>query len=280
MEQIKALPLNAVKFFYFVAESGSLSAAAEQLHVTHGAVSKQLKILERHLGVPLFLKQGRNLVLSNSGTILYQCCRESFAGLESAVQRMQHRRRQELVISCEPTLAMKWLIPRISRFQQQYDFNPVILAAGGAVDFQRQGIDVAIRRNDFRWSPQLYAEKISEEQIGLVQRPHLTQLKKLHTHTRAQAWQNWLQVSGLENCRYQGDIYFEHFYLSIQAAIAGMGAAIASRFMVHDEIEQGILQAPHGFIADGSAYYLLSQTAFATCRNKTAFLHWLKKEMV
>ncbi|MGR3806850.1 LysR family transcriptional regulator [Pasteurella testudinis] len=75
MEQIKTLPLNAVKFFYFVAKYGSLSAAAEQLHVTHGAVSKQLKILERHLGVLLFLKQGRNLVLSNSGTILYQCCR-------------------------------------------------------------------------------------------------------------------------------------------------------------------------------------------------------------
>lgn len=279
MEQIKHLPLNALKYFYFVAKCGSLSAAALQLYVTHGALSKQLKLLQHHFSEPLLLKQGRNLVLSHSGRILYQHCQTAFAELESAVKQIKTRQQQDFVISCEPTLAMKWLIPRISALQQQTGLNPVILAAGGAVDFERQAIDLAIRRNDFHWAKSLYAEKIADEQIGLVQHFQAKQQRRLHTHTRPQAWQDWQKASGFALDEWQEDSYFEHFYLSIQAAIAGMGAAIASRFMVEAEIEQGILHAPYGFIGDGSAYYLLSQTPL-TQGKSAVLLHWLKAEML
>ncbi|MGR6980393.1 LysR substrate-binding domain-containing protein [Testudinibacter sp. P27/CKL/0425] len=279
MEQIKNLPLKALSFFYFVAEYGSLSAAAVQLNVTHGVVSKQLKLLESYLGTPLWLKQGRNLVLSPNGEILYQSCQLLFGELQSAVRKIQARQQRDLVVSCEPTLAMKWLIPRISAFQQQSGIQPVILAAGGEVDFTRQGIDIAIRRNDFQWSKQLYAEKIVDEQIGLLHSPQLNHTNRLHTHTRPQAWQNWQQLTGETYPQYQGDVFFEHFYLSLQAAIAGMGAAIGSRFMVQDEVAQGILLVPYGFVADGSAYYLLSQTPFDASDVKRTFLRWLRTEM-
>ena len=278
MEQIKRLPLKALKFFFFTAKHGSLTAAADVLHVTHGAVSKQLKLLEAHLGTALWLKEGRHLRLSPAGRQLYAACGEAFAGLDEVLARLQGGKSRDLVVSCEPTLAMKWLIPRITQFGQDEDFNVVILAAGGAVDFGRQSVDVAIRRNDFAWPAGIAAARLGEEKMGAVQIPALAHCRRLHSHSRPDAWASWLQHGGA-GADMAEDMHFEHFYLSIQAAVAGLGVALASQWMVADEIERGILVAPEGFRADGSAYYLLSGAPFEADERKQRFLAWLKAQM-
>ena len=176
------------------------------------------------------------------------------------------------------TLAMKWLIPRITSFPKEYGFDVAILAAGGRVDFYQQSIDVAIRRNDFTWPKTIYSKFLCHERTGPVHIPSLaSDMKKLHSHTRPKAWSDWEQVGGDPFCS-NGHMFFEHFYLSIQAAIAGLGVAIASEFMVKDEIEQGILEAPYGFSEDGSAYYLLSEIPFETDYRRNKFFSWLQDQ--
>ena len=279
LEHIGKFPLNTLKFFYFVATFGTLSAAAEKLHVTHGAVSKQIKSLEAHLGLTLFVKNGRRLALAPAGRTLYECCHAMFHELDSTIHQLVAARGRDLVVSCEPTLAMRWLIPRIAGFKPANPFNVVILAAGGAVDFRRQAIDIAIRRNDFHWGAGVYAERLADERIGPVRKPGLAeQGKRLHTSTRPKAWEQWRQAGG-HMADAQGEAWFEHFYLSIQAALAGMGVAIASELMVKDDIAQGILQAPDGFLQDGSSYYLLSETPLEADERKLQFLHWVQSQM-
>lgn len=157
------------------------------MHVTHGAVSKQLKLLEAHLGTALWLKEGRRLRLSPAGRQLQAACGEAFAGLDEVLGRLQGGKSRDLVVSCEPTLAMKWLIPRITAFPQDAGFNVVILAAGGAVDFGRQSVDVAIRRNDFAWPAGIATERLGDEKMGAVQIPALAHFRRLHSHSRPEA---------------------------------------------------------------------------------------------
>jgi len=277
METIDKLPWQALKFFYHVARLGRLEAAAAHLHVTSGAVSKQIKSLERVLGTPVFTKQGRNLVLNTAGQHLYDACTVQYAALSQALLQIKQQ-DHDLRVSCEPTLAMKWLIPRITAFPQDAGFNVVILAAGGAVDFGRQSVDVAIRRNDFAWPAGIATERLGDEKMGAVQIPALAHFRRLHSHSRPEAWNVWLQHGGA-GAEMAEDMYFEHFYLSIQAAVAGLGVAMASQWMVADEIENGVLAAPEGFKPDGSAYYLLSAEPFEADERKQRFLACIQAQM-
>lgn len=152
------------------------------------------------------------------------------------------------------------------------------LAAGGAVDFGRQSVDVAIRRNDFAWPAGIATERLGDEKMGAVQIPALAHFRRLHSHSRPEAWNVWLQHGGA-GAEMAEDMYFEHFYLSIQAAVAGLGVAMASQWMVADEIENGVLAAPEGFKPDGSAYYLLSAEPFEADERKQRFLACIQAQM-
>ena len=283
MESIDKLPWQALKFFYHVARLQRLDAAAECLHVTSGAVSKQIKSLESALGCPVFAKQGRYLVLNAAGAHLYAACKIQYGALSQAMLQIKQQ-DSDLRVSCEPTLAMKWLIPRLSDFKQRHpQVNVVILAAGGAVDFTAQHIDVAIRRNDFVWPKQVYAEKLADEYMAPVARAGEHQARRLHSTSRPQAWQTWLEqhVSSDSVSQYTAmpSTEFEHFYLAIQAAIAGLGTVLASVYMVADDVSQKILQAEQAFTADGSGYYLLAMADLFEQEKTALFLRWLREQM-
>lgn len=274
--------LNALRFFYQVTRSGSLVAASTQLHVTHGAISKQIKQLETELGVTLFFREHRQLTLTPAGIELQKTCAQIFPLLETCIERITQPSPKELVLSCEPTLAMKWLIPRLTEFKTQHpDINLVILATGGPIHFQRQGVDVALRRHDFIWPANIDAIKIANEWMGPVAaHADLAHLPRLHTYSRPDAWQNWLQHTVSERSMSSTeDLYFEHFYLSLQAATAGMGAAMASIYMVDTEQSHGWLHAPYGFVPDGSEYFLLSATPIAEDPRKQQLASWLQAAM-
>ena len=281
-------PLNALRFFDVAARLGSFVNAADELHLTHGAVSRQIRQLEQSLGVALFERRNRAVFLTPQGVLLQAATRQAFEQLDAAMTALRNPvRNAPLVVSCEPTLSMKWLIPRLGDFYRRYpELQLHIFAAGGPVAFARDGVDVALRRNDFIWEPTVHAEKVCDEWIGPVcvpqlvkrRRIDLTAQKMLHTASRKAAWQNWRTVTKTA-IGGAGSQTYEHFYLSLQAACAGLGVAIGSWMMVQEEIGTGRLVAPFGFVRDGSAYYLLSAAPIEDDPRCVAFLGWIREQM-
>lgn len=275
--------LGAIRFFEAAARLGSFVRAADELHLTHGAISRQIRQLEEALGVPLFERRNRAVFLTEAGRTLHAAATQSLTGLAEAVARIRAPApRAALVLSCEPTIAMRWLIPRLPGFHAAHpDIQLHLVAAGGPVDFARGGIDLALRRDDFHWDRQLHSLKICDEWVGPVCRPgqdqRLDGQRLLHSRTRVDAWSSWLRLSK-QHARHTERSDYEHFYLSIQAASAGLGLAIASALMVRDELDSGQLQAPFGFLRDGSAYHLLSPQPLQDGSQRQRFAQWVINE--
>ena len=279
---MKLPPLNGLKVFEAAARKLSMVAAAEELHITHGAVSRQIKSLEAALGVDLFVRRNRAIFLTGAGVQLLATCQDIFEQLSHTLSAItQHPIDKPLVVSCEPTIAMRWLIARLPDFQAQHpDIVVHLFAAGGAVLFAEQGIDLAIRRNDF--AADCFVETLVDEMVGPVCIPALinTNAPRLHANTRPNAWLDWCAQTG-HSVEYQGgDLHFEHFYLSLQAGSAGLGVGMASKFMVEQDLADGRLIAPYGFSPDGSQYCLLSASEFDEDLRKQAFLVWLRGQFV
>jgi DNA-binding transcriptional LysR family regulator len=282
--------LGSLRFFEAAARLGSFVQAADELHVTHGAVSRQIRLLETSLGTALFDRRNRGVFLTVPGAQLRDAVQQAFERLDAALDAVrQPARPAPLVVSCEPTIAMKWLIPRLGDFYQRHPEVPLhLFASGGPVAFQRDAVDVALRRNDFAWDGGLHVEKVCDEWIAPVCAPALLRQGKLdlsaqrllHTASRPSAWAHW-RVAGTDDGHGgHGDSQtYEHFYLSLQAACAGLGVAIGSVFMAREDIDSGRLVAPLGFRRDGSGYFLLSPLPFDGDARRTALLHWLREQM-
>ncbi|MGE8687071.1 MAG: LysR substrate-binding domain-containing protein [Achromobacter sp.] len=289
---MKLPPLNALRVFDAAARHQAFGKAADELHVTHGAVSRQVRLLEESLGLSLFERRNRGVFLTDPGRQLFDLTRTLFEQLAAGLAALrQPAADAPLVLSCEPTIAMMWLIPRLPEFQRIHPGVQVHLyAAGGPLDFAAQGVDVALRRNDFEWDAALHAERVCEEWTGPVCRPGLLDAQgagmagegwagapALGSATRPQAWRQWSQASGRKPPKRAGAVY-EHFYLSLQAAAAGLGVAIGSALMACDAVRDRRLAAPCGFVRDGSAYFLLSPRSCAEDPRAAAFLAWLRRE--
>ncbi|OEY94070.1 LysR family transcriptional regulator [Acinetobacter proteolyticus] len=280
---IERLSLNSLKFFYYVARYESVTLAAEKLFVTQSAVSKQLKNLEESLGLLLFVREARKLTLTSEGEVLFDCCQQVFQQIEQCLSQLQqHNKAQKnLILSCEPTLAMKWLIPRLAHFKQQYpEFEVSLLTGGGAVDFGAQHIDVALRRDDFDWGTALYSEKIADEQMLAVRvkKDHAVMTQVFISKSRPLLWQQFRRRHP-EQLRELKRSSLEHFYLCIEACLAGLGATVVSAYMVEREMKYQMLEPLTTAYADGSAYYLLSAQPFEEDIRKLLLRDWLRDEM-
>lgn len=281
-------PLNALRVFEAAARQESFVRAASELHVTHGAVSRQIRQLESQLGVSLFERRNRAVFLTSQGTELFTVCAHVMARLAETIDRLRAPAPDApLVLSCEPTVAMRWLIARLPAFNARFPAQQLhLLTAGGPVDFARDRVDVALRRNDFPWNPGWHVARVAPELMGPVCHPGVAAdflagsrpATMLHTRTRPTAWQHWLASHGHAPPLGPSE-YFEHFYLCLQAAAAGLGAAVGSAYMVEDDVHGGRLAAPCGFTPDGSEYVLLSPTPFTGDTRRMLLLDWLRHEM-
>ena len=264
---IEKISLNSLKFFYYVAQHGSVTLASQKLFVTQSAVSKQIKNLEDALGLILFDRVNKKLILTSNGSLLFACCQQVFAKLDDCLVDLKNQQyeNKQLVLSCEPTISMKWLIPRLAEFNSlNYGFEIVLLTGGGAVDFQEKSIDIALRRNDFEWSEGIFNEKIIEEYIVAVRNTRTDQTNTLLlTSSRPNLWQhiNKSKLVSSEILSYE-HMVLEHFYLCIEGCLAGLGTAIVSIFMVEKEISHAFLELVHPPVADSSSYHLLSYYPF------------------
>ncbi|MBX8827211.1 LysR family transcriptional regulator [Ochrobactrum sp. SFR4] len=278
--------LPALNCFRAAAEHLSFSKAADQLNLTHSAVSRAVRLLEQDIGTALFERRNRAVFLTDAGRELAQATQQGLGIIEAAVSRLKvDHEHAPVTISCEPTLLMRWLIPRIPLFQKACPNADIRLIAGGGPVTLGSGIDFAIRRDDFDWPENYNAQLLFTESIGPVCRPDKvssffegckiqSDAPLLHTRTRPTAWSTWCKLNSTTHDNNPAH-NFEHFYFSLQAAVAGLGVAIGPWHLVRDDISAGLLSAPSGFVADGSGYYLLSSSNHADSHDSLAFRNWL-----
>jgi LysR family transcriptional regulator, glycine cleavage system transcriptional activator len=276
--------LNALRAFEAAGRHGRMTLAADELNVTHSAVSRQIQHLEDLLGVPLFEGPKNRLRLTEAGKVLLAGLGTAFDQIDMSVRAVADTDDGPLDVSCPGTFTMRWLIPRLYRFQADHPSIDVRLTASSRpVDFDRDGFDVAIRVGDPPWPAGAEVIALFPEQIGAVLTPALANqspagfeaLPQLHTRTRPQAWENWIARAG-HMLPAGPKMDYEHFYFMLEAARAGLGVSVAPWPYVTDDIKAGRLVAPFGFIDSGHSYVALRRAR--RNRKSSLFCDWLRSE--
>lgn len=280
-------PLNALRAFEAAARLQSMTLASKELHVTHGAISKQIRILEEYLGFALFVRLHKKVGLTDEAQRYLPHVQAALRTLSSATGdlRRQSTRPQTLAINVLPSLTINWLIPRMEQFKSLHPHLYVDLSIGDfAVDFNQGRYDIAIRSSTVIPKGVNYI-KLMDEDLCLVCAPslapklktiadinHVTLLK--HT-TRPELWDYWAKKVGLVLTQEQ-TFGVEHFYMLSQAAASGMGAALIPRFFIEEQLSNGSLVIPFDapFISP-YAYYLLTPKSPSLPLKVQAFIDWL-----
>jgi len=257
-----------------------MTLAADELNVTHSAISRQIQHLEEVLGVSLFEGPKNRLRLTEAGQTLLPGLVAAFDQIDMSVRSVADTADGALDVSCPGTFTMRWLIPRLYRFQAEHpDIDVRLTASSRPVDFSRDGFDVAIRVGTAPWPEGADVIPLFPEQTGPVVAPSLAStvsgLPVLHTKTRLRAWGDWLTRSGIA---IEGGprVEYEHFYFMLEAAGAGLGVCVAPWPYVTGDIRDNRLAAPFGFIDSGHEYVALRRAR--RNRKSVIFCEWLRAE--
>lgn len=263
-------PLNALRAFEATARLGSASRAAEELHVTHGAISRHLRALDAALGQPLFVRHGRGLALTAAGEQLRDGAQDAFEQLRDTWAHVARRRTDApFVLGCPGSLLARWMIPRLEQLRQDLPALKLHLSAQEtALDPALTGLDAALLSSEPPWPGEWRVHELAPERIGPVfspRYPGAAQLRRqeqlldealLHTASRPQAWPQWAALAGLAPDRLHYGQGFDHLYYLLEAAVAGLGVAIAPAQLVADDLASGRLLAPWGFRATPARWIL------------------------
>ena len=294
-------PLNALRAFEAAARLGSFARAAHELSVTPGAISQQVASLEARLGMVLFDRNGPKLSLRDAGRAYLPSLRRALDEIEAATLDLVTHGvgERRLVIGALHTLASAWLIPRLNRFQNEHpDIRPVIetLALNFATperspDLATRQMDVGLYFGDGTW-PDARADRLFDEIQVVVAKPGTIapddrtdlnaliagQTRLIHT-TRPKGWHDWGQAHGVAISGAPGP-GFEHFFMLIEAAKAGMGIALLPRVLIEGQLVDGSLEVVcDATLQNPGAYYLITPRNRINAPEVTAFRDWLLGEV-
>jgi len=283
--------LRAVQAFGAVARAGSVATAARTLAVTPSALSHLIRQLELRLGVALFSRTGRGLTLTAEGEQLAGSVVPALASIEEALGGFA-RRGTELRISTISTFAVRWLIPRLSRFQEQHpDIEIFVSTSTRAVDLSNETFDCAVRFGRGGWSgiagDEMYREELVPACSPQWQSTHrlreptdLARVKLLHARARRQDWGRWLAAAGRPGIDTDAGPIFETRDLAIQAAIGQMGIAVVDPRFIEAELAAGQLTVPFDLrLPLDTGYWLVWRPGRETGRPLAAFRRWLAQEI-
>jgi LysR family transcriptional regulator, glycine cleavage system transcriptional activator len=287
-------PLIAVRYFEVAARQLSFTKAAQELHVTHSAISHQIKALEEWLGVPLFRRLNRSIVLTEAGQAYVRPVREALEKLGDASRALKSREQAgTLTVSVMPSFAAKFVVPRLGSFRRAHpDIDVRISASERLVDFAREDVDAAVRYGRGNWAG-LRIDRLVRENLFPVCSPKLRRgpipLKTpadllnhnlLHDSDWPESmWTRWLAAAGVKADQLKPALSFNYSSLMIQAAIDGLGVALAQEALVRDDLATGRLVRPFDIdMPSDYAYYVVSPEATAERPKVAAFRNWLLTE--
>lgn len=281
--------LTALRAFEAFARHGSMTAAAAELCVTHGAVSRQVRLLQDQMGMALIAGPRNRPVLTEAGRTLADGLAEPFAAIRRAVATARAGGPRRIEVSCLGTFAMKWLIPRLSGFMAAHPEVTVQVSESHApVDFRRQSCDAAIRILDHDTPSQEWTvTRFLPNAQGAVcaaaaARPDVTPadlfaLPRLFSSTYPNAWRIWAEARGERLPLPTAEREFAHNHSLVEAVAAGLGAAVAPYAFVAPDLDAGRLAAPFGFIRQPSDFALLRPQGVHDAL-LDAFAGWLVEE--
>jgi LysR family transcriptional regulator, glycine cleavage system transcriptional activator len=284
-------PLELFRFFEAAARHLNFTRAAEEMHVTHGAVSQRIKRLEAHLGTPLFRRSGGRMLLTDEGSRLLERVRTAISEIAEGVQSIRPGNAEQiLTISAVPCFAVYWLLPRLADFNEHHpDIQVNIRAALSLTNFTRDGVDMAVRFGPGTWtglkSIKLYDEELVPVcsptfQGGQLPRVPGDLLKVPILHDERQPWSLWFEAVGL-NYRDPGQgARYGDGNLLLPAAIAGLGVALARASLVERDLASGrLVQLFSRSVRTRYSYFIVYPPGSETFGKIQVFQQWLLEQV-
>lgn len=284
-------PVAMLRAFDSVARLGSLTLAAAELHVTHSAISQQIKALEELLGVRLFTRQVRGVQINEEGRLYALQIREALFRIADATRQVQVRpRRAELSLSMVPSFASHWLMPRLACFRAQYPHVYLRIQANLSVtDLQQEGADIAIRMGKGEWAG-LHSEHLFKDRLLVVAAPHFNggdlprtpqQIAASEIMFTLESWSDWCEAAGLSQLITARGIVINDSNLVLQAVRLGQGIALERLSLVHDAIQRGeLLQLTSISVDYPWPYWLVTRQDRQAAPEEEVFITWLREEVV
>ncbi|PQZ92034.1 MULTISPECIES: LysR substrate-binding domain-containing protein [Pseudomonas] len=281
-------PLPALHTFWVTAQCCNFTRAAEQLHITQGAVSRQVAGLENHLGYALFLRQARGLSLTDEGREWFARTQQVFGLIGDAVEQIGNR-RQTLQLKAS-TCVMRWLLPRLMHWQQERPDVPVELTTTVAytVDFRREQFDAALIYAPIVDQP-VEARHLFDEQLTPVCAPSLLNMLQtpadlqqqmlLHPTRDERDWALWLKAANTRLSNVAQGHHFETLDLAMTVASQGSGVAIGDSALIGEDLKAGRLVMPFDLkVPTGMGYFLVHPPGTQPSAGLEALMDWLESQ--
>jgi LysR family glycine cleavage system transcriptional activator len=288
LKAVRALPLTALRTFEAAARHSSFTRAAEELHVTQGAVSRQVQALEDRLGVVLFDRAGRRLALSSEGRLLAHATTDALERLGAAISSVT-RSGGILTVSMLPSLAASWVAPRMRDFAAAHpDLELRLTASRHLVDFEAEGIDAAVRYGPGGWADVDYELLATEEIFPVCSADYAASLRLREPRDLARAnllhgdvpdgWREWLAAAGCPEIFSEAGVYLDEDTALLRAAAEGEGVALGRSVLVDDELTRGRLVAPFATRIPASfSWWFVTPFNVPRSRNVERLHDWLMR---
>jgi LysR family transcriptional regulator, glycine cleavage system transcriptional activator len=282
-------PLHTLRAFEVAARLLNFSRAAAELNLTHGAISHQMKALERELGVTLFERRSRGVALTEPGRQLAAAVREGLDRIARGVAGLRVHPARSLTVSVLPAFATHWLIPRLADFSRRHPDIDINVRAGQALaDFATDEVDLAVRYGDGHW-PNVVAVQLAHEDVFAVCSPRFADgrlpgsLAELATatllHTPLQPWEEWFRALGVGFVPSRRAMTFSETDLLLRAAIDGLGIALSRRMLAQPDLDAGQLVRPVQFsVRAQRSYYIVYPDHIEPPLRLLTFRDWLLEQ--
>ena len=282
--------LNAMRAFEAAARHVSFSKAAEELFVTHAAVSRQIRELEAWLNVKLFHRPGRGVTLTKAGKQYQRTLTPLFDRMASITDEIRQTSAHELTVSVEPSLASRWLVPRLWDFQEKHpDIELNIEPTVELIDFRKHRADLAIRCGAGEWDnvvseclaelvsfPVCSPELLEDHPIESIE--DLKHFPLIHEESR-EWWKEWLQEAGLDASLADKGPKFQESSLALEAAEQCMGFALGDNILAADALKDGDLVRPFDIDLPEWGLYFVRPVGYTENHPVKAFHGWLLEQI-
>ena len=287
--------LSALRAFEAAARHLSFREAGDELCVTHSAISHQVKDLERELGAPLFWRKGRRVELTDAGATLFPVLRDAFARIGETTAHLRRRNGTgELTLQVYVTVASRWLLPRLHRFE---DANPELRlrlsTSHRSWDFDAESADAGMVYREPPLEPsfsycQLFQARliavaspaVVQGGFGLRQPAELVNHRLLSVYTAERDWSSWLGAAGVPELLTRRSLLFDSYLLALEAAIDGQGVALVPDFVAATDLRAGRLLRPFALaVPQAGAWYLVCRKEHAQERSIACLRRWLTTEV-